>query len=241
MIEVQTTSISSFLRRFTAFCNLNRRRRDLELLGNTDPEILSRWYAALESLTAFYPQGWECELVARALADPYFPLSKLRKLNAEEFATEPGLVNLPQQCLAGMVAEHLLKWAEIFLSIREELEQFSENGLVSDLRLPVSPQEVFAETGWCEHCGGCCEIRGGPAEFTASFELPGNWQLYFRGDGCKSQRFCPFLFEYFATDRYFCSIYRIKPKCCWEFDREECEFLQNDVARERASHLSREA
>ena len=241
MIKVQATSISSFLRRFTAFCDFNYQRRDLELLGKSDPEVLSRWHEALDSLTAFYQQDWECEWVARALADPYFPISKLRKLNAEEFATEPGFVNLSQESLTGIVAEHLLKWAEIFLSIQEELERFNQNGLVSGMRLPVSPQEVFPETGWCEHCGGCCEIRGGPPEFTASFELPGSWQLYFRGDGCKSQRFCPFLFEYFATDRYFCSIYWIKPKCCWEFDREECEFLQNDVARERANRLYWEA
>lgn len=234
-------SISSFLRRFTSFCDLNRRRRDLELLGKSDPEILNRWHVALDSLTAFYQMGWECELVAKALADPYFPLSKLRKLNAEKFAAEPGSVNLSQESLTGIVAEHLLNWAEIFLSIREELERFSERGLVCTTGLPVTAQEVFPETGWCEHCGGCCEIRGGPPEFTASFKLPISWQHYFRGDGCKSQRFCPFLFEYFATGKYFCSIYRIKPKCCWEFDREECEFLQNDVARERASRLFWEA
>lgn len=234
MIKFQATSKSSFLRQFAVFCDFNHRQRDLEVLGKSDPEILSRWHAALDSLTAFYQQDWQCELVARALADPYFPLSKLQKLNAEEFAAEPGFVNLSQESLAGIVAEHLLKWAEIFLSIREELERLNENGLVSSMILPGTPQEDFPETGWCEHCGGCCEIRGGPPEFTASCELPESWQLYFRGDGCKSQRFCPFLFEYFATGKYFCSIYRIKPKCCWEFDREECEFLQNDVARERA-------
>ena len=235
MIRVQTTSISSFLRRFTAFCDLNSQRRALELLGKSDPEILSRWYAAHDSLTAYYQRGWEYELVARALADPYFPLSKLRKLNAEEFVTEPGFVNLSQECLTGMVAKHLLQWAEIFLAIKEELGWLSAKGQVSSMRLPGTPREVFPETGWCEHCGGCCEIRGGPPEFTTSFELPSSWQLYFRGDGCKWQRFCPFLCEYFATGRYFCSIYRIKPKCCWEFDREECEFLHYDVARERAS------
>ena len=234
MIKVQAP-LTSFLKRFTAFYHLNRRRWDLELLGKSDPEILSRWYEALDSLTAFYQLGWECELVTRALTDPYFPFGKLLKLNAEEFSTEPDFVNLSQECLTEIVAEHLLKWAEIFLSIREELERLNKTSMVSNIRLPSTPQEIFPETGWCEHCGGCCEIRGGPPEFTSSTELPASWQLYFRGDGCKSQRFCPFLFEYFATGRYFCSIYRIKPKCCWEFDREECEFLQYDVARERAS------
>jgi len=87
---------------------------------------------------------------------------------------------------------------------------------------------------WCEYCGGCCEIRGGGSDFSGSSKLPSLWYVYFRGDGCEYQRFCPFLFEYFATAKFFCAIYKIKPKCCWEFEREECEFLQKDVARERA-------
>ena len=226
---------SSFLKQFISFCDHNRRRRGLDLLGKSDSEILSRWHESLHSLAGCYQQGRERKLVATALADPFFPLSKLRKLNAEKLTAEPGFVDLPKESLARMTAEHLLRWAGIFLSIRQELERLNESGLVSTITMSDTPQEVFPQTGWCNHCGGCCEIRGGPPEFTASFELPSRWQLYFRGDGCRLQRFCPFLFEYFATAKFFCSIYRIKPKCCWEFDREECEFLQTDVIREGAA------
>jgi hypothetical protein len=229
---------SSFLRRFTSFCELTGRRRGLELLGQSDPELLSRWHESLDSVTACYQQVRQRKLLARALADPYFPLSKLRKLNVEKMAVERGFVDLPGKVLAKLTAEHLLKWAGIFLSIRKELESLNESVMVSSITMSGTPQEVLPETGWCDHCGGCCEIRGGPPEFTTSFELPRRWQLYFRGDGCKLQRFCPFLFEYFATAKFFCSIYQIKPKCCWEFDREECEFLRTDVAREQAAIAS---
>jgi hypothetical protein len=234
-------SVSSFLRLFIFFCEFNRRRRKLELLGKSEPGILSRWHEALDSLAVFYQHPSERELVVRALADPYFPFSKLRKLNTEGFTTETDVVDLSEENKARIVAGHLLKWAEIFLSIREELKRLNQSGLISNISPSGTPLEGLPETGYCDHCGGCCEIRGGPTEFTASFELPGGWPLYFRGDGCKSQRFCPFLFEYFASARFFCSIYQVKPKGRWEFGREECEFLHNDVARERSSRLSWEA
>ena len=228
-------SVSSFPRLFITFCEFNRRLRELEILGKSEPEILSRWHEALHSLVVFYRHSSERELLLRALADPYFPLSKLRKLNAEEFMKETEGVELNDEGKSRAVAGHILKWAEIFLSIRQELERLNQSGLISSICLSGTPLEGLPKTGYCDHCGGCCEIRGGPTEFTASFELPSSWPLYFRGDGCASQRFCPFLFEYFASGRFFCSIYQVKPKCCWEFGREECEFLQSEVTRERTA------
>ena len=141
---------------------------------------------------------------------------------------------MDEETLSGIIAGHLLNWAEIFHLIRRDLVELNSNGRVSTMNLQGSPQESLSESSGCDYCGGCCEIRGGPPEFTDGFEPPERWFLYFRGDGCSHQRFCPFLFEYFATGKFFCSIYRVKPKCCWTFDREECEFLQKDVARERA-------
>lgn len=235
-IELETMPTSSFQQRFIDFCEYNRQLRTLELEGESgsSTEILSGWHEALTSFTDCYQQGWERELMVKALADPYFPLSKLRKLNVDEFATESGSADLAEESLAKIMAGHLLSWAEIFLAIRQDLRRLNNYGLVAIMKLPGSPQETLPEIGWCDYCGGCCEIRGGPPEFTGPFQPPSRWYLYFRGDGCKYQRFCPFLFEYFATAKFFCAIYRIKPKCCWDFDLEECEFLQNDVAREQA-------
>jgi len=225
---------SSFRRRFIAFCDLNGRQRELELLGQSDPKILSRWHEALGSLTSCYQQARERECVVKGLADPYFPLSKLRRLNVEEFSREPGFADFSVESLARISAGHLLSWTKIFLSIRQDLKNLNNHSEISTMRLLDSPQEPLPETIWCEYCGGCCEIRGGGSDFSGSSKPPSLWYVYFRGDGCEYQRFCPFLFEYFATAKFFCSIYEIKPQCCWEFDREECEFLQKDVARERA-------
>ncbi len=233
MIKVRAISASSFLRRFIAFCDLNRRQRELELLGQADPKILSPWHEALDSLTSCYQQARERELVRKGLSDPYFPLSKLQKLNVEEFSREPGFADFSEESLAKISAEHLLNWAKIFLSIQQDLKNLNNHGEMSTMRLLDPPQEPLPEMIWCEYCGGCCEIRGGFPDFSGSSKLPSLWYVYFRGDGCEYQRFCPFLFEYFATAKFFCAIYKIKPKCCWEFDREECEFLQKDVARER--------
>ena len=227
---------ATFHKRFIDFCEYSRQRHMLELGGESDSniDVLRDWHKALASLTACYGRARERELIVKVLADPYFPLSKLRKLNLEEFATEPGFVDLPGESLVRITAQVLLNWAGIFLRIRQDLAIFSTNGEVSSMKLSGSPRESLPESSWCDYCGGCCEIRGGPAEFTGDFEPPERWRVYFRGDACNHQRFCPFLFEYFTAGKFFCSIYRVKPKCCWAFDRAEYDFLQADLTRERA-------
>jgi hypothetical protein len=227
--------LADFSKRFIEFCELNRQRREGELRGETslDAGVTSGWQKALDLLAQIYPQTHHRELLRKGLADPYFPVSMLRKVNVEEFAREPAFADLAEERLARIAAEHLLNWAEIFGHIRQDLASFNTYSRVSSLVLEGSPRESLPESSECNYCGGCCEIRGGPPEFTGGFEPPEQWSVYFRGDGCVHQRFCPFLFEYFATGKYFCSIYRVKPECCWAFDREECEFLQSDVARER--------
>ncbi len=223
---------TAFHKRFIAFCELNHPSRTLETRGEAKlgSATLSSWQKALDLLLEFYHQAHERVLVERALADPYFPLSMLRKLNLEEIRKEPKLVGLSAETLGRIAVDHLLSWAEIFLHIRQDLTSLNGHGQVSSMRLLGSPLERLPKSSWCDYCGGCCEIRGGPPEFTGNFPTPQRWSVYFRGDGCRHQRFCPFLFEYFATGRFFCSIYRVKPKCCWAFDRDECDFLKKEVA-----------
>lgn len=225
--------LSAFNQLFFDFCQINRKRRELELDDKSEL-VLNGWYEALDSLMGCYQLDGERQLLVEALSDPYFPLTKLLKLNVEELGREPGFTDVSKEGLARVAAKHLLAWAKIFLSIRLDLRSLSNQGQVSSMRLQGSPKETIPDTSRCNHCGCCCEIRGGPPEFTGSIEPPSHWIVYFRGDACRYQRFCPFLFEYFSTGQFFCSIYQVKPKCCWEFDREECDFLQKDVARERA-------
>jgi hypothetical protein len=231
-IHIRPKVDSYFKSSFDNFCRINRSRRQQEIKGNSAADLRG-WYEALDSLLSCYQFKGDRQLLAEALSDPYFPFTKLQKLNVHEFGSEPGLNDLSAENLARIAAEHLLHWVKIFLSIRLALRGLNKDGQVSTMSLKGSPEETIPQTDACNHCGCCCEIRGGPAEFTGSVEPPREWLLYFRGDGSGYQRFCPFLFEYFAMGKFFCSIYLIKPQCCWEFDREECDFLQKDVARER--------
>ena len=232
-IHIRSKVDSCFESSFVNFCRINRSRRQQEIKGNSEGDSRG-WYKALDSLLSCYQLKGDRQLLAGALSDPYFPFTKLQKLNVREFGREPGLNHLSAEKLARIAAGHLLHWAKIFLSIRLTLRTLNQDGRVSTMSLKGSPEETIPQTGSCNHCGCCCEIRGGPGGFTGSVEPPREWLLYFRGDGSRYQRFCPFLFEYFAMGKFFCSIYLIKPQCCWEFDREECDFLQKDVARERA-------
>ena len=229
-------SITTLNHLFLDFCQINRSRREQEIQGKSELD-LSGWYEALDSLVSCYQLQGERQLLTESLSDPYFPFTKLQKLNFHEPGIEPGFNGLSEESSAGIAAEHLLQWAKIFLSIRLALRSLNKDGQISPMSLKGSPDETIPQTGSCKHCGCCCEIRGGPAEFTGAVQPPSEWLVYFRGDATGHQRFCPFLFEYFSMGKFFCSIYLIKPQCCWEFDREECDFLQKDVARERAKVL----
>ena len=224
---------TTFNQLFLDFCQINRSRREQEVQSSSEL-CLSGWYKALDSLVSCYQLESDGQLLKEALSDPYFPFTKLLKLNFQEFGKEPGLDNLSEESLARIAAEHLLEWAKIFHSIRLASRKLNKDGQVSSMELKGFPEEAIPRTGRCKNCGCCCEIRGGPPEFTGSIEPPREWLVYFSGDALGNQRFCPFLFEHFATGKFFCSIYLIKPQCCWEFDREECDFLQKDAARERA-------
>ena len=227
---------TNFKQLFFDFCQINRSCREQEIQGKSDLD-LGAWYAGLDSLIRCYRLQGERQLLIEVLSDPYFPFSKLQKLNVKELGKEPKLSDLSEESLANIAAEHLLEWAKIFQAIRLDLRKLNKDGQVSNMSLKGFPGETIPQTNRCSNCGCCCEIRGGPPEFTGTIEPPREWLRYFRGDGLGYQRFCPFLFEYFATDKFFCSIYLIKPKCCWEFDREECDFLQADVAREEAERV----
>ena len=219
--------MSTFFHRFFDFHEANIQMRDR---GLSAPH--TGWHRALDSVVRFYRREGARRLLVEALSNPYFPLSKLRKLNFEEFAAECKRSDFSQRDVERIVADHLLKWAEIFLSIRQDLKALENRLHLPPVNSGTSADAPLSTDGWCSHCGSCCEIRGGPPEFTGSFEVPQRWLVYFCGDGCTYQRFCPFLCEYFCSGKFFCSVYHIKPRCCWEFDRDECDFLQKDLLRE---------
>ena len=229
------TSPRSFHYRFAAFAESIRERRAKEVRGEAGvPATGTRWRRRLTALSRVYPGG-ERALVRRALSDPYFPVTKYRQLNAEGFAAEPASIPMSPRRLTRRMAFHLNRWARTFLTIRHDLALVQQQGWRAGVEPRGSPHEGPPDGDWCDLCGSCCEIRGGPPDFPAGFAPPRRWIRYFRGDLSRDQRFCPFLLEYFATSAFVCSIYEVKPRCCWVFDREECAFLKADLARERGT------
>lgn len=225
----------SFHYRFVALAESTRGRRAKEVRGEAGASAkLSRWRRRLTALSRFY-SGGERALVRRALSDPYFPVTKYRQLNAEGFAAEPASIPMSPRRLTRRMTAHLSRWARTFLTIRCDLALAEQPGPRAGVKPRGSPHEGPPDGDWCDLCGSCCEIRGGPPDFPAGFTTPRRWIRYFRGDLSRDQRFCPFLLEYFATSAFICSIYDVKPRCCWAFDREECAFLKADVARERGT------
>ncbi|MBW2070361.1 MAG: hypothetical protein JRI89_03810 [Deltaproteobacteria bacterium] len=211
-----------------------RHLRALELAGQERAarDVRAAWQESLHNLAAIYQEIEQQLVVAEALTDPYFPLNKLGLLNIENFTTDPRSTHLSQEQLSEAMIRHLYQWAVIFLTIRRDIRALSRSRQIGTMSLTGSPAEQLPEAGWCDYCGCCCEIPGGLPEFSGGFAPPQQWLFYYNGDGCTYQRFCPFLFEYFASGRFFCSIYLVKPVGCWAFDREECSFLKRDLARE---------
>lgn len=227
--------LRSFRHRFAVFAESNRERRGREVRGEAGaPATGARWRRGLTAMSRIY-LGGERALVRRALSDPYFPVTKYWCLNAEGFAAEPASAPMSPRRLSRRVAAHLSRWVRTFLAIRRDLALAQQEGRMAGVRLGGSPLKGPPDGGWCDLCGSCCEIRGGSSEFPAPFVPPRRWNSYFRGDFSRDQRFCPFLLEYFATSAFVCSIYDVKPRCCWVFDREECAFLKADLAKERAA------
>ena len=128
-------SVSSFPRLFITFCEFNRRRRELELLGKSEPEILSRWHEALDSLAVFYQNPSERELVVRALADPYFPFSKLVHLGGVFLSPTRNLAN------NNRMVRHINPWnAPVKVHTYEEYEDEFRDKMI-EAGIPVEHPE----------------------------------------------------------------------------------------------------
>ena len=227
--------VRTFRSRFLALAESNYERRARAVGSEAGaPAAGARWRRSLTALSRLY-LGGERALVRRALSDPFFPVTKYWRLNAEGFAAEPASALMSPRRLTRRLAAHLSLWARVFLTIRRDRARVQQEGRPAGVKPGGSPPEGPPEGDWCDLCGSCCEIRGGLPEFPTGFTPPRRWLRYFRGDLSRDQRFCPFLLEGFATSAFVCSIYEVKPRCCWAFDREECAFLKADLARERAA------
>jgi hypothetical protein len=89
--------------------------------------------------------------------------------------------------------------------------------------------ESVEPSGYCNHCGGCCEIASGFPDFPCETVIPLRWQRLF-GDGLgKGHRFCAFLWEINASGRSICAIHPWRSHPCRAFEEAECAFFMKDL------------
>lgn len=105
---------------------------------------------------------------------------------------------------------------------KERTEQAPVSALFRPLDLPE-------QSGYCSHCGGCCEIASGFPSFPRATSLPLRWQQLFGAGLGEGHRFCAFLWEFDASGRSVCAIHPWRPAPCRAFAEDECAFLKNDL------------
>lgn len=110
--------------------------------------------------------------------------------------------------------------------IRPGFSVFRQPG--DDLLGQAGSGDSFRFSGYCDHCGGCCEIASGYPDFPDSGVLPLSWQRAF-GDGLgRNHRFCPFLWEIAGSGWSVCAIHPWRPNPCRIFEQDECRRLKSE-------------
>lgn len=86
-----------------------------------------------------------------------------------------------------------------------------------------------AESSYCDHCGGCCEIASGLPEFPGESQLPRSWRVCF-GEGLGvGHRFCAFMWEGDRSGTSLCAIHPWRAGPCRVFEADDCELFKQDI------------
>ena len=183
-----------------------------------------------------------------ALTSRCFPLTYLVR-NMLTLERESGWMRASPRVRKNRFLRILEERARIFLEVKKWI--MGRRG-GDEWRVPlrsVHPDSRLP-SGYCSHCGGCCEIASGFPDFPSEAKIPRRWQRIF-GDGLgKGHRFCAFLWEVDASGRSLCAIHPWRSNPCRMFEEEECEYFMKDletnahpdpkvfsVAYRRLSHL----
>lgn len=118
--------------------------------------------------------------------------------------------------------------SRIFLEVREWrlTRQRKEGG---DAQAPPLLLGASPRSGYCNHCGGCCEIASGLPDFPRQTEIPVRWQQLFGNGLGKGHRFCAFLWEIDATGLSVCAIHPWRSNPCRAFEQDECAYFMKDL------------
>jgi hypothetical protein len=116
----------------------------------------------------------------------------------------------------------------IFLEVRRWiLESQREQKWTGHVR--STPEEPSLTSGYCTHCGGCCEIASGFPDFPPEAEIPSHWQRIFGVGLGTGHRFCAFLWEVDAQGQSRCAIHPWRSTPCRLFEEDECAYFMNDL------------
>jgi hypothetical protein len=161
-------------------------------------------------------------MVRRALGSPFFPRGFLAR-NFHALANEAGWQRLPMRLRKVASLRLLLERSRFFLELMNWRERQS-----SRFGSPGLSRLASTETlAYCDHCGACCEIASGLAEFPTGTPIPARWQVLFGAGLGRWHRFCPFLSEQ-PPRGSTCAIHQWRPLPCRAFEQDECDYLKKD-------------
>jgi hypothetical protein len=182
----------------------------------------------MKQLLSRYHTKRDAFILKETLLDPYFPLSMLVQTIFADVVGMRFYINKHRPDLEPVLARELLEWATAFFRIRIDLQTVFDPGTVTCIPVDGERHPLPAEQ-WCTLCGVCCQIGGVPSTPPPGIRYPEHWYAFLAGDTLENQQLCPFLFQYFGEERFFCSIHHVKPMACRRFDREECRKRLSDV------------
>jgi hypothetical protein len=198
--------------------NLRHSRRPESLLSPTPSQP-----SALRRISQSYQRRAWRRMVHRALGSPFFPRVFVAR-NFHALATEPGWQRLPIRLRKVASLRLLLERSRFFLELTACRRRPS-----SLLKSPELSYFRATETvDYCDHCGACCEIASGLAEFPAGTPLPARWRGLFGAGLGRWHRFCPFLWGQPQMGSE-CAIHTWRPLPCRAFEQDECDYLKRDA------------
>lgn len=157
----------------------------------------------------------------RGMRDPNFPLTFFLR-NLSRLDLEPNWRDRPLRLRGADALRLLAERCDILAEVRASLKH-------PGFRPPKEAVDaVSAASGYCDHCGFCCEIASGLAEFPPESLLPASWRHLFEHGLGRGHRFCAFLWEDHRSGLSFCSVHPWRSLACRVFEEEECAFMKED-------------
>jgi hypothetical protein len=175
----------------------------------------------LKQLLSYYHMELEVSILQQALLDPYFPLGMLKRTLFADVVGMRFYINKLRPDLEPVLAVELVEWAAAFLRIRLDIQSFFDPKTITCIPVDGRRHHLPSDQ-WCTLCGVCCQIGGVPPEPPQDVRYPDHWYTFLAGEKVENLQLCPFLFQHFGEQRFFCAIHNIKPIACRQFDQEEC-------------------